>query len=245
MQIDVVGTVNEARSDDFYHKTVIVIDVLRATSTIATALEHGCAGIIPVETVSQAVKLQTGEYMLGGERFCKKLAGFDLGNSPLEYTREELAGKQVILTTTNGTRALQKSQKAENILAGSLLNASACAKAAVELKRDIVILCAGTLDMFSIEDGLCAGFIVDEIGRLVNEQIALNDLGIAMRLACAQAKEAMEQILLESAHGKKLTKLGYRDDVVFCSRINVFSLVPILKNQLLVPYTSSKSDLRS
>ncbi|WP_281886645.1 2-phosphosulfolactate phosphatase [Paenibacillus sp. YYML68] len=163
MHIEVIPTVNEARADDLLHKTVIAIDVLRATSTMLAALASGCRSIVPVETVNQALTLQQEGELLAGERFCKRIPGFQLGNSPLEFTPDAVGGKTVIMTTTNGTRAIQKSQKAAHVLIGGLLNAEACAREAARLSHEIVIVCAGTQDVFALEDGLCAGLLVEEL----------------------------------------------------------------------------------
>lgn len=234
MFVDVIASVNEARSDDFIQKTVIVIDVLRATSTIVTALAHGCSAVVPVETVNQAKQLQEPGDLLGGERYCKKIAGFQYGNSPFEYRGAGLSGKRVILTTTNGTRAIQKSQKAYRVLAGSMLNAMACAKTAYALNRNIAIVCAGTQDEFCLEDGLCAGLLIRHLEQLGERKPETNDLGLAMKLAYDSACERIDQTLLDCASGKKLSKLGQKDDVLFCAQRNVFDLVPVLKDQTMI-----------
>ncbi|PYI55067.1 2-phosphosulfolactate phosphatase [Paenibacillus flagellatus] len=236
MQVDVISSVIEVRSDDFVQKTVIAIDVLRATSTIVTALAHGCSSVVPVETVNQAKQLQLPEDLLGGERFCKKIAGFHFGNSPFEYMTPDIAGKRIVLTTTNGTRAIQKAQRASHVLAGSLLNASACARAAVALKRDVVILCAGTQDEFSLEDGLCAGLLIRKLEDVSNECPETNDFGAAMRLAYDSASDRLEETLLQGSNGKRLSKIGYREDVSFCSQIDRFDLVPILRDQAMIRF---------
>ncbi|MEC0230899.1 2-phosphosulfolactate phosphatase [Paenibacillus alba] len=235
MHIEVVANIGEARSDDFLHKTVIVVDVLRATSTIITALINGSKGIVPVETVLKAKEQYQEGDLLGGERFCKKIPGFDLGNSPSEYTRESVHGKRIILTTTNGTRGIQKAMKADHILAGALLNSRACAQAAVDLKRDTVILCAGTQDVFSLEDGLCAGLILEELANeLGDRNILTNDFGLAMRGCYLQTKDTLYEAILASANGKKMSKSGFHDDLIQCSRPNVANRVPILERDQLV-----------
>lgn len=233
MQVDVISSVNEARSDDFINKTVIVIDVLRATSVIVTALAHRCRGVVPAETVQQAKSLQQSDDLLGGERFCKKIAGFDFGNSPLEYMTLQIEGKKVILTTTNGTRAIQKTQKAANVLTGSLLNAMACANAARQLKRDVMIVCAGTQDQFSLEDGLCAGLILEEMKK-EGEEVETNDLGTAMISVYRNLGENIEHALLNCSNGKKLSRLGFQEDVLYCSLVNRYDFVPVLKGEMLV-----------
>ncbi|GAA3405486.1 2-phosphosulfolactate phosphatase [Paenibacillus hodogayensis] len=236
MQVDVISTVNEARSDDFIQKTVIVIDVLRATSTIVTALASGCSDIVPVETVNQARPYQGTDCLLGGERFCKKITGFHLGNSPAEYAAPEIAGKRIVLTTTNGTRAVHKAQRAGRLLIGSFLNAEACAQTAFSLNRDIVIVCAGTQDEFCLEDGLCAGLLLRYVRQYDEERTRTNDTGTAMLLAYETARERLSETLLACASGQRLTRLGHREDVLFCSQTNHFDLVPVWKEQALVRF---------
>ncbi|MDF2671494.1 MAG: 2-phosphosulfolactate phosphatase [Paenibacillus sp.] len=229
MQVNVISSVNEARSDDFIHKTVIVIDVLRATSTIVTALAHDCSCIIPVETVQQAKQLQTPGDRLGGERYCKKIAGFHYGNSPLEYMSPDLAGSRVIMTTTNGTRAIQKSLKADHVLAGCLLNASACARKAASLGKEIAIVCAGTQDHFCFEDGLCAGVLVRELLQSGAGYKNVNDVGLAMLHAFANVQGHLEEALLSSASGQKFSRMGCSEDVSFCSQLDLYSIVPAMQ----------------
>ncbi|WP_127586046.1 2-phosphosulfolactate phosphatase [Paenibacillus koleovorans] len=240
MQIHVIPSVIEARSDDFVYKTVIVIDVLRATSTIVTALAHGASGIVPVETVQQAKQQQEPDDWLGGERFCKKIAGFHLGNSPLEFQGPDVAGRRIILTTTNGTRAIQKSLRAESVLAGSLLNVEAAARRAAELRREIAIVCSGTQDEFCLEDGLCAGALVEELVRKTGaEQLEVNDFGLAMRQAYLSCHDDLPTALLASASGRKLCKLGNRDDVLYCAQLNRHPIVPQLHGTVMTATTGS------
>lgn len=235
MQIDVISCVSEARSDDFVGKTALVIDVLRATSNMVTGLSAGCRAFVPVETVQQAKQIHAAGDLLGGERSCNKIPGFHLGNSPLEYTRDAVDGKRIVMTTTNGTRAVQKSQKAQHVLACSLLNARACAKAALDLGRDVIVVCAGTQDQFALEDGLGAGAVVKEIRGLAKTEPQVNDFGIAMESCFLQFGDMLQETLQQTATGKRLAKLGYSNDVGFCSRLNIFELVPVLKEGVLVP----------
>lgn len=235
MNIHVIPTVMEARTEEFHHKTVIVIDVLRATSTLLTALVNGCTEIIPVETVHGAKSLQREGDLLGGERACKKIPGFDLGNSPLEYEPALVTGKRLILTTTNGTRAIQKAGKNSRILVGSLLNARACALKALEWGEELAILCSGTQDVFSLEDGLCSGLILDELERLAGgtapvssaqASFKVNDFGLGMLYAYRGVRDRLTETLLASANGKRLTKLGCREDVLYCAQRNTIGIAP-------------------
>jgi 2-phosphosulfolactate phosphatase len=235
MQIDVIPCVNESRYDEFINKTVIAVDVLRATSTIVTALSNGCKGIIPVETVCQAKNLQENGDLLAGERYCKKITGFDLGNSPFEFMTPEIEGKRIVMTTTNGTRALHKSGKATYILAGAMLNAAACADAVLKLKKDIVILCAGTKDEFSLEDGLCAGLIIEETKRRI-ELSELNDFAMAMNSAFLHNQGRIEEAILQCSNGKRLCKMGLKEDVLYCAKMNFINTVPFLSGDVMIPY---------
>lgn len=241
MRVDVISNVEKACKDDFLNKTVIVIDVLRATSTMITALANGSTNIIPVETVREAWGLKKSDEIMGGERYCQRIAGFQLGNSPLEYLEPTIKGKTIILTTTNGSRAIRKSLQAAHILAGAMLNASSCAQLALEFQKDIVIVCAGTRGKFSLEDGLCAGLIVCEMMKIDQQSLQLNDFGYAMLYAHQYRKHQMSETLLHCANGRKLSKLGFREDVLFCSRVNLFSTVPIMQDQSLWPFPSSKT----
>ncbi|TXK83412.1 2-phosphosulfolactate phosphatase [Paenibacillus sp. N3.4] len=242
MHIDVVANIGEARSDDFIHKTVIVIDVLRATSTIITALMNGCKAIFPVETVLRAKELFRDGDLLGGERYCKKIPGFHFGNSPLEYTAEAVQGRRIFLTTTNGTRSIQKATKADHVLAGALTNSKSCARVAIDFKKDVVIVCAGTQDVFSLEDGLCAGLILAEFRTMLSEnEITMNDLGLVLHGFYLQSKDHILETLLSCTNGKKLSKSGFHTDVIYCARANSTEEVPILEGDqmILLPHHPS------
>lgn len=233
MQVQVISSVNEASSARFHHKTAIIIDVLRATSTIVTAIAAGASCIIPAETVMEARALQRPGDLLGGERFCRKIAGFDVGNSPEEYTEQAVAGKRIILTTTNGTRAIHKSMRADHVLTASLLNAEACARAAIELRRDVVILCAGSHDEFAIEDGLCAGLVLDRLQGLSHFAIEMDDFGCAMLALYRNRSTQVKETIMNGMTGKKLIKLGMRKDIEACSAIDIYQEVPRLNGDQL------------
>ncbi|WP_426453388.1 2-phosphosulfolactate phosphatase [Paenibacillus sp. S-38] len=244
MNISVIPTIQEARVEELRRKTVIVIDVLRATSTMLAALANGCHAVIPVETVEQAKELQLPGHLLGGERGCRRIPGFDLGNSPAEYTPQSVGGTVLVMTTTNGTRAIRKAEQAGRILAGSLLNARACARKAQVLGREVVILCSGTRDIFSFEDGLGAGAIVDELVGAAYEagqsgdSLQVNDFGLAMMHAFRSAKDNLEGALFACENGRRLASLGFREDVIFCSRLNAIDAAPeIVEGRLLLTPT--------
>lgn len=204
----------------------LIIDVLRATSTIVTALSNGALFVKPVEKVEEAVNMREENALLCGERGGLKIKGFDLGNSPLEYKEEIVKGKKIVLTTTNGTRAV-KLLKCSKIIAVSFLNASSVVNF-VKDSKEINIVCSGTEGKFSLEDFLLAGMIV----KLLDRE-DLNDASkVAMRYY--ESVKNVETELRRSSHAQKLINLGFEKDVIFCSRIDLFNVVPILEDGVFV-----------
>ncbi|MFS0837764.1 2-phosphosulfolactate phosphatase [Paenibacillus sp. 1P03SA] len=243
MRIDVIPTLGEVRFELLAGRTAIVIDVLRATTTITAALESGSSGVLPAESVQQAVFLRGKEDVLGGERRCRRIPGFDLGNSPLEYTPEAVGGRRVVLTTTNGTRALQKAAPADKIVAASLLNGEACAGAAADWKRDIAIVCAGTAGAFCFEDGLCAGLIVSALQRLCAGGADVCDLGRSLAACYERHADDPAAPLAACASGRRLASIGCEADTAFAARVNVSEVVPLLKDGVLVPCAPAREHL--
>ncbi|MFX3633609.1 MAG: 2-phosphosulfolactate phosphatase [Candidatus Pristimantibacillus sp.] len=233
MQVQVISSVNEACSTRFHHKTAIIVDVLRASSTIITALSSGATGVIPIETVMEARAAQLSGDLLCGERFCRTIPGFDLGNSPDDYTINKVKDRRILMTTTNGTRAFHKSTKADYVLAAALLNASACAKAAIELRRDVVILCAGSHDEFALEDGLCAGLLLEKLQSFLGLPLEMCDFSLAMLSLYRDRADQLKESLYTSSAGKRLIKLGLKRDVDRCSLIDIYKDVPRLYGDTL------------
>lgn len=233
MKIEVVCKVDEVKFDEIKHRTVIVIDVLRASSTIAAALAHGASEVIPVETIGQARMYKGEQYILAGERYGKRVCGFPLTNSPTEMTNAPLHGHSLVLTTTNGTRAIHKSWKADTILIGSFLNGLACAKMAQQLRKDITILCAGSRQQFALEDGICSGYLLSLLQQGVPELI-INDFGMAMLAAFHGYKNNLFQVLRTTATGKRLVQAGNEEDIGFCAQQDLYSFVPTLRSESII-----------
>lgn len=204
-------------------ETVVVVDVLRATSTIVTALANGAKEVVPVKTVEEALTMKKKGILVCGERNAKKVDGFDLGNSPLEYKRELVLGKTVVLTTTNGTQVIEKIES-ESIIAASFLNVSAVVEHLKE-KENITIVCAGTSGDFSLEDFLLAGMIVKRMKR----EDLLDGALVAMRYF-ESVQNVREEIKRFSSHAKRLISLGFEKDVDFCTTEDLFREVPVLVN---------------
>jgi len=197
----------------------VVIDVIRATSTIAVALAHGASGIRPVAGVAEAEQLKTQrpDLLLAGERHGSALPGFDLGNSPRAMTAETVAGRELILTTTNGTQALATCRGAREIVTASLLNLSATAEKLRALGPPWIIVCAGFEGDFGLDDVIVAGALAEALGE-----------PSPFTALYRSVYGDMAATLLGSQAGQELVKIGLQDDVPFCAERDRFPLVPLL-----------------
>jgi 2-phosphosulfolactate phosphatase len=211
----------------------VVFDVLRATSTLVTALQNGASTIIPVSEISEAleIKRKRPEVLLGGERKGVKIRAegveFDFGNSPPEYL--DVRGKTIVSTTTNGTRALRACAGAKMVLAAAFLNLSATAKFLREKKfTDILLVCAGTRDHAALEDILAAGALCE---ALMAGKPALADSSQIALAAFRQAKGELAGAVRESENARHLLGIPeLREDVAFCLRRDVYPLVAGMKD---------------
>lgn len=225
-------------SDELYFtgKTSVVIDVLRASSTIVTALKNGAKEIVPVATVEFAVKVSGGMFggqtLLGGERNTKKIEGFALGNSPLEYEEKIVNGKSIVFYTTNGTKALAKAKFSEHLFVCSFLNLNAIAKHLVSLQNNVEIICAGRNNFFSLEDTVCAGKLVAEIISM-NPEVELNDSVYAALALNEKYGQDLLRMFKQSEHGKLLIDNGFEEDLNYCAQLNVFDIIPRYTNGVL------------
>lgn len=223
--------ISHSHLDELYFtgKTVVVIDVLRATSTIVTALMNGAKEVIPVGSVEFAMKASSnmfgGQTLLGGERNTKKIDGFNLGNSPFEYSKEIVNGRGIVLFTTNGTKAIVKTKFSDTTLICAFLNLSAVAKMIVELNQPIEIVCSGRNNGFSLEDTICAGKLISEISTL-NSELILNEAAEAALSLSKSLGKNIKKMLMNTEHGKILIENGFESDITFCSKLNITDLVP-------------------
>lgn len=219
-------------------KTTVVIDVLRASSTIIQALQNGAREVIPVASVEFAVKVSGGMFggqtLLGGERNTKKLEGFALGNSPLEYTPEVVGGKTIILFTTNGSKAIVKAKFSENLFVASFTNLNAVANHVVKLNKDFDILCSGRGNNFSMEDVICAGKLISEIQQ-INREIEITDSGKASVALSKSFGKSILAMMKQTEHGRILIENGFNEDIKFCSRINTSETIPFMASGVLKP----------
>ena len=235
MQVDLYTTYKEALERKLREHSVVVIDVLRATTTMTEAIASGATNVLPVNDIEEAIALYRarGEAnsVLAGEREGKKIDGFDLGNSPQEFTAAAVQGKTVILTTSNGTQALNHVKNSDSIFIGCLRNRMAMCQKLLEEGKDVSLVCAGTDEKFSADDFYCAGGI---IAGLIDagESVGLDDLGQVALLYYRSAKE--DRSLLQSAkHYQKLLNMDLTLDLSFCFEEDACGFVPKMCNNIV------------
>lgn len=229
LKLTVVSTPKKVQDQELWGKTAIAVDVLRATSTIVAAFEAGCSECYPANTLEEAraMRRTLGEgTLLGGERHGLPPDDFDLGNSPREYTKARLNGRLLVFVTTNGTLAIRRTGRSRHGLVASLANARAVALEAMRLRRDIVVICAGTQDRFSLEDTIGAGAIVDSLLKQ-GQKLALTDLATAASDLFTQHANKLPELLRRSVHGQTLIRLGFEADLARCAQLNVSEVVPV------------------
>lgn len=216
-------------------KTAIVVDVLRASTTMTAALAAGAAGITPFASVEAAREAGPERMLTGGERQGVRVEGFDLGNSPLEYTSDTVAGHEIRFTTTNGTRAIEASRDAEALWIGSFVNASAVLEAARRSSRDIAVVCSGTERRPTLEDNLFAGLVAWELFR--NGVVAGNVVAQSVAEIWSAAARAMQRgdslfdVLLRSPWAQRLMRLDREPDIRFAAERDRFDILPRLDPQ--------------
>ncbi len=236
MKINVL--LSPLNADDLYftNKTTVVIDVLRASTTITSAIANGAKEVIPVDSIEFAMKVSGnafgGQTILAGERNTKKIEGFTLGNSPLEFDSENVSGKSIILFTTNGTKAIVRAKFSENLLICSFNNLQAISEHLLELNNDVNILCAGSSGMFCIEDTVCAGMLIKSIEKL-DRKIEITDAGKASIILSNNFGSSTINVLKESEHGQRLIDNGFEADVEYCANFNTTDVIPFYKSGVI------------
>lgn len=218
----------------------VVIDVLRATSAICSGLAAGVEKIIPVETVAEARELMAEGLVGAAERNGEVVDGFPMGNSPRAYWDPALKGQSVVLSTTNGTRAISMAAKRSQVVIGSLNNLDALCDWLVEQPGDVLLLASGWKDKFNLEDTICAGaiaeYLIDKAQYRCDE-----DATIAAKFLYRSARENIFSFLKASSHRRRLRKLDLNDDIRYCLTLNTVKTVPILRDGALVDVLRSEN----
>jgi len=215
------------------YEIIVVIDVLRATSAICAAFDNGVAAIIPVATIEEAQAYKDKGYFVGAERKGQIVEGFDFGNSPYSYMKEELRGKEVVLSTTNGTKAIDLAKDAETVVIGSLLNLDALCVWLENQEKNILCLCSGWENKFNLEDTICAGAISEYLlntGKFKSDE----DASIAAKYLYLSAKDNYLGYLKSSSHRRRLKNLNLNEDIKYCLTPNSTNVIPVLKDGKLV-----------
>ncbi len=207
-------------------QTVVVVDILRATSCMTTAIAHGIKGIIPFAALQECAACKTQGHLTAGERDGKKVDGFDLGNSPFEYMDPALRGKTVAFTTTNGTQAIAKSAGAHEIVIGSFLNTAAVVDYLRQVPTNVLVVCSGWKGKVNLEDTVFAGALVQHLQERFD---AACDAPLIAGRLYNEARHDLRAYLKDSSHIKRLQRLNIQKDIDFCLQEDRYDVVPVIR----------------
>jgi 2-phosphosulfolactate phosphatase len=229
MRVDVAFTPDGLTHTSVQRRTVFVIDILRATTTMCAAMSNGAKAIIPVSSTEEALRLAhtigSKDVLLSGERKCVRIPGFHLGNSPLEMKEEVVRGKTLILTTSNGTRALLACQGAGAVFPTAAANLSSAVergREALELDQPVLIVCAGRSGAFALDDAYCAGRLAAALLGGTKPRRGLNDAALASIALVRRYGDGWERPLRRSRSGRELLRLGFAEDISDASRLDAY-----------------------
>ncbi len=226
--------------DAISSKSVVVIDVLRATSVIVHGISQGALEILPVNTVEDAFQIvkhfPEGTALLGGERGSRKVQGFDLGNSPREYIAAKVSGRRVILTTTNGTKAFHSVSSGKEVMTGSFFNIRAIARRCLDLGNDLLIFPSGDEGGFSLEDTVCGGMLIDRILMEAQRPVVLTDASRSALILYQRFKENPVEAFRLSTHGMDLIERGFEEDLDYCAQVDLTDIVPVFRKGAIRSY---------
>lgn len=245
MDAEVFLTHSNISEGDVQDRTVVVIDVLRACSTIVTALDRGARAVMPVLDMAQAGKIASNldpdVYRMGGERGGEKIEGYHLGNSPHEYTRDVVEGRDVILNTTNGTRALEQAKDAQHLVAACFLNAGRVVDYVQEHTDAVTIVCAGRQNRLALEDTLCAGLILDRLWN-GHEPYPVTDSAHTAYTLYHTDREDLENALRGANHAERLVHQNFEEDLDYCFQIDALPVLPYYTENRLRLYDDAVAE---
>ncbi|MET0399719.1 MAG: 2-phosphosulfolactate phosphatase [Longimicrobiaceae bacterium] len=234
MRLDVFLTPGEVAAADTADRVVAVIDVLRATSSIVEAIGAGAKAIYPVGSIEEALRLANtlgrDQVLLCGERKCLPIEGFDLGNSPAEFTAERVGGKTLVMSTTNGTTAMALAAGASRVLIAAPLNLSAVVEELARSEGEPVLVCSGRERHFGLEDAVFAGEVASRLMAARPGEWELND-GARAALALSERFQLDEALLASTVAGRNLAAAGLAEDLAFCAQIDRLAVVPVLQDR--------------
>jgi 2-phosphosulfolactate phosphatase len=240
MKIDVRFDPVELDELELRGKNIIVIDVLRSSTTVAVALSNGAREIIPVESIENAVKISGSLFgdvtLRGGERNGKMIQGFNLGNSPLEYTEATVKGKSIIFCSTNGSVAMYRCRFARNLGVGAFVNISRVIEFMKEIGSDFLLVCAGRANAFSnfsLEDAVCAGMIVNTLSADEKVTVELTDSSMAARSLYRTYGKSLLKMMRNTEHGRYLTEIGFLDDIKIAAAVDSYPVLPVFAGNVI------------
>jgi 2-phosphosulfolactate phosphatase len=231
-QIQVVLSPGMIPLYELENKTAVIIDILRATSSMCVAFQEGAEQIMPVETVAEASSFKIGKFLCAGERDGQKLDGFDFGNSPFDYLQGNLKGKTIVMTTTNGTQAINQSKFAKKVVIGSFLNIDILCEWLATQPNDILLVCSGWKNKFNLEDTLFAGAVVN---RLKDDYDIHDDAAIMANTLWEASKDDLVDYILKASHAQRFERLGIQKDIEYCLQMGIIRIIPELNGTYLTP----------
>ncbi len=227
--LEVYFSIHSFTEEDLRGKTAVIIDVLRASTTIVTALNNGAKKIIPVEDMEAGYRIvqsmNVGDYLLAGEKNGVKIEGYHLGNSPAEYTEEAVKDKTIVLNTTNGTKTIKKAQLAKTLYIGSFLNQNTILEAIRNSENPLVLVCSGWHGYMSLEDTLFAGSLIHKLygGKLPEE--ASDGVKVAFTLY-EKFSNNLEEAISNTDHAKRLRNITPNEDIAFACKTDIYNVLP-------------------
>ena len=207
-----------------------MVDVLRATTTMVTALHHGVKSVLPVKSVEECRHFQQKGYIGAAERGGKIVEGFKLGNSPFDYMTPELTGQKIVFTTTNGTKTIHAIHEADKIIFGAFVNLKAVAETLTRLDKNVVIVCAGWEDEVNLEDTLFAGAVVFGLKQMFEYA---SDVPVMAANLYKHYKNDLKSALEDSSHVRRLLALGLEKDIDFCLKFDEYKVIPVYKGDYI------------
>ncbi len=233
IKIDIVSSARCVNVENIYCSTPVVIDVLRATSVMVTAFEYGVKEIIPVLTPEEAFHIKSSfktKVLLGGERNADVIPGFDYDNSPYSYMNSKVKGKTLVMTTTHGTSAIKAAENAGDIFIASFLNATAVV-GKIKKSKVITLICSGTNGEYTIEDGLCAGYMIDKLSKIV--EINLSDFAHMVYSFYLQSRQNFKGAASSAKHYRVLEQKGFYRDLEYCFKTDVSEIIPVYRDGVI------------
>jgi 2-phosphosulfolactate phosphatase len=246
MRADVFFAPSLMMPADVSNRVVAVVDVLRASTSIAVAIANGARAVIPLpsseEVASRSKSLARSEVRLAGERKSQPISGFDFGNSPSEFTREAVEGKTLLMSTTNGTQAVLAVQGAKDVVVASYVNFSATLahlRAALRAGTDVAIVCAGQDRQFSLEDAACAGLFIQHI-TAKHTKTEVNDAAQAAMVLNKKYGTNLKRLFGASSHGQALVAAGYEKDLATCADLNAYGVLPVYQDRQITKLAADR-----